>query len=101
MVPLDSEYFVGNFVEFLHLSISQQLTEIFQVLSLLKSTSNRKFLLLFFNLVAIVVSDWDMFPTIFLLFCLSCEHLLNWLLRYVLIGRLLDCDLTLQHVLDG
>ena len=67
VVPLDSEYFVGNLVEFLHLSISQQLTEIFQVLSLLKSTSNRKFLLLFFNLVAIVVSDWDMFPTIFLL----------------------------------
>ena len=101
VVPLDSEDFVGNLVEFLHLSISQQLTEIFQVLSLLKGTSNRKFLLLFFNLVAIVISYRDMFPIIFLLFGLSCEHLFNGLLWDVLISRVFDCGLTLQHILDG
>ena len=101
MVPLDSEYFVGNLVEFLHLSISQQLTEIFQVLSLLKSTSNRKFLLLFFNLVAIVVSDWDMFPTIFLLLGLICKGFSDLLLWDIFICRLTYCALTLYHVLDG
>ena len=77
MVSLDSEYFVGNLVEFLHLSISQQLTEILQVLCLLKGTGDSKFLLLSFDLVAVVVPDGDMFPTQFLLFGLSCERLLN------------------------
>jgi hypothetical protein len=101
VVPLDSEDFVGNLVEFLHLSISQQLTEIFQVLSLLKGTSNRKFLLLFFNLVAIVISDWDMFPTIFLLLGLKCKGFSDLLLWDIFISRLFDCYLTLQHFLDG
>ena len=101
VVPLDSEDFVGNLVKFLHLSISQQLTEIFQVLSLLKGTSNRKFLLLFFKLVAIVISDWDIFPTIFLLLGLRCNGYSDLLLWDVFICRLTYCALTLQHILDS
>jgi hypothetical protein len=77
------------------------LTEILQVLCLLKGTGDSKFFLLFFDLVAVVVPNGDMFPTQFLLFDLGCEYLLYRLFRDVLVGRLFDCGLTLQHVLDG
>jgi hypothetical protein len=40
VVPLNSEDLVGYLVELFHFSLSQQLAEIFQVLCLLKGTSN-------------------------------------------------------------
>ena len=73
MVPLDSEYLVGNLVELLHLAFSQQCAEFLYVLSLLKGTCNREFLLLFHCLVAIVVPDGDVLPTVPLLFLLEGE----------------------------
>ena len=67
MVPLNSEDLVGDLVVLFHFSISQQLAEVLQVLCILKGTGNRQFLLLFFDLVAIVVPNGDMSPTFLLL----------------------------------
>ena len=77
VVPLNYEDLVCNLVELFHFSVSQQLAEVLQVLCLLKGTCNCKLLLLFLNLVAVVVPNGDVFPTLFLLFGLSYEHLLN------------------------
>ncbi len=73
MVPLNSEYFVGYLVELLHLAFSQQCAEFLYVLSLLKGTCNREFLLFLHSLVAIVVSDGDALPTVLLLLLLEGE----------------------------
>jgi hypothetical protein len=67
VVPLNSEDLVGDLVELFHFSLPQQLAEILEVLCLLKGTGNRKFLLLFFDLVAIVVPNGDMSPIFLLL----------------------------------
>ena len=73
MVPLDSEYLVGNLVELLHLAFSQQCAEFLYVLSLLKGTCNREFLLFLHCLVAIVVPDGDVLSTVLLLLQLEGE----------------------------
>jgi hypothetical protein len=101
VVPLNSEDLVGDLVELFHFSISQQLAEVLQVLCLLKGTSNCKFLLLLLNLVAIIVPNGDMSPTVLLLLGLKCKGFSDLLLWDIFISRLFDCYLTLQHFLDG
>ncbi len=73
MVPLDSEYLVGNLVELLHFALSQQCTEFLYVLSLLKGTCNRELLLFLLCLVTVVVPDGDVFPTLNLLLLLESK----------------------------
>ena len=73
MVPLDSEYLVGNLVELLYLAFSQQSAEFLYVFSLLKGPYNREFLLFLHSLVAIVVPNGDVLPTVLLLLLLEGE----------------------------
>ena len=73
MISLDSEYLVSNLVEFLHLAFSQQCAEFLYILSLLKGTCNREFLLFLHSLVAIVVPDGDALPTVLLILLLEGE----------------------------
>ena len=51
-------------VELLHFAIPQQLAKILNILCLFKGTSNREFLLFLFGLVASVVPDRYVFPTV-------------------------------------
>ena len=101
MIPLDSKNPVGNLVEFLHLAFSQQCAEILDDLSFFEDPSNHEILLVFFDLIPVMVSDRYMSPTIFFLFGLELKRLCDCFLGDVLISRLFDCGLTLQHVLDG
>ena len=73
MVPLDSEYLVGNLVELLHFAFSQQSAELIYVFSLLEGTCNREFLFFLLCLVPIVIPDGDVLPTVFLLLLLEGE----------------------------
>ena len=73
VVPLYSEHLVGNLVELLHLALSQQCAEFLYILSLLKGTCNREFLLFLLCLVAVVVPDGDVLPTVLLLLLLEGE----------------------------
>jgi hypothetical protein len=75
VIPLNSEDLVGDLVELFHFSLPQQLAEILEVLCLLKGTGNGKFLLLFFDLVAVVVPNGDMSPIFLLLLGLECKGL--------------------------
>ena len=73
MVPLNSENLVSNLVKLLHFAFSQQCAEFLNVLSLLKGTRNRELFLLLLCLVAVVVPDGDVSPTVLLLFLLESE----------------------------
>jgi hypothetical protein len=73
VVPLNSEDLVSNLVELLHLAFSQQRAEFLNVLSLLKGTRNREFFLLLLCLIAVVVPDGDVSPTVLLLSLLASE----------------------------
>ena len=73
MVPLNSENLVSNLVELLHLAFSQQSAEFLYVFSLLEGTCNREFLLFLHSLVAIVVPNGDVLPTVLLLLLLEGE----------------------------
>jgi hypothetical protein len=73
VVPFNSENLVSNLVELLHLAFSQQSAEFFYVLSLLKGTCNCELLLFLLSLVAVVVPDGDVSPTVLLLFLLESE----------------------------
>ena len=77
MISLDSEYLVSNLVEFLHFTFSQQRAEFLYILSLLKVTCNREFLLLLHGLVSIVVPNGDVLPTVLLLLMLEGECFRN------------------------
>ena len=57
VIPFDSEYFVSNLVELLHLALSQQCAEFLDILNLLKGTCDRELLLFLLCLVAVVVPD--------------------------------------------
>ena len=75
MVPLNSENLVSNLVKLLHFVFSQQCAEFFYILSLLKGTRNRELFLLLMCLVAVVVPDGDVSPTVLLLFLLESKCL--------------------------
>ncbi len=90
MVPLYSEDLVSHMVELLHLAFTQQLAKFLNIFSLLERTSNREFLLFFFCVVAIVVSDRYVSPTLLQFLCLNCELIGYCLFRDVLVRRLSD-----------
>ncbi len=73
MVPLNSENLVSNLVKLLHFSFSQQCAEFLNVLSLLKGTRDRELILLLLCLIAVVVPDGDVSPTVLLLSLLASE----------------------------
>ena len=73
MVPLNSEYLVGNLVELLHLAFSQQCAEFLYILSLLKGTCNRELFLFLLCLVPVVVPNGDVLPTVLSLLLLEGE----------------------------
>jgi hypothetical protein len=94
VVSLNPKNFIGNLIKLFHLAFSQQYTEILDVLSFFEDSSNHKFLLVLFNLVPVVVSDWDMLPTLFLLLCLVFQGLSDCLFWDILISRLAYSVLT-------
>ena len=101
MISLDPENLVGNLIEFLHLAFSQECTEVFYVLGFFEYSSDHEFFLVFFDLVPVVISDWDMFPTLFLLLCLELQSLSYCFFWHILIRRLSYSTLTSHHVLDS
>jgi hypothetical protein len=70
VVSLDPKNLVGNLIELLHLALSQECTEVLDVLGFFEYSSDHEFLLVFFDLVPVVISYGYMFPTLLLLFCL-------------------------------
>jgi hypothetical protein len=77
VVSLDPKNFIGNLVEFLHLALSQECTEIFNILSFFEGPSYYEFFLVFFDLIPVVVPDWNVSPTALLLLLLGSECLRN------------------------
>jgi hypothetical protein len=90
MVPLDPQDLVRHLVELLHLAVPQQPAKVLDILSFLERTSNRELLLLFFCVVAIVVPDRYVSPTLLQFPCLDSELISYCLFRDVFIGRLSD-----------
>jgi hypothetical protein len=100
MISLDSMNFIGNLIELLHLSFSQQCAEILYVLSFLEYSSDHKFLLVFFDLIPVVISYRYMLPTFLLLLCLEFQSLSYCFFWDILICRLSYSTLISHHVLD-
>ena len=71
---------------------------VFNNFSFLGRTSNREFLLLFFCVVAIVISNRYVSPTLLQFLCLDSELISYCLFRNVFISRLSDRVIRLQHV---
>jgi len=63
------------------------MTEILKVLGFFEGPSDNEFFLVFLYLVPVVVLDWDMSPTFFLLLSLVFKGLSNCLFWDVLISR--------------
>jgi hypothetical protein len=70
------------------------MTEILEILGFFESPSDNEFLLVFLYLVPVVVLDWDMSPTFFLLFGYEFQRLSYCFLWDVLISRLTYGTLT-------
>jgi hypothetical protein len=98
MVPLYSQDLVCHLVELLHLAVTQQLAKVLDIFSFLERTSNREFLLFLFCVVAIVVPNRYVSPTLLQFLCLDSELISYCLFRDVFISRVSDRVIRLQHV---
>jgi hypothetical protein len=90
MVPLNSQDLVYHLVELLHLAVTQQLAKVLDIFSFLERTSNREFLLFLFCVVAIVVPNRYVSPTLLQFLCLDSELISYCLFRDIFISRLSD-----------
>ncbi len=78
----------------LDFAIPQQIAKILKMICLFKGTSNPEFLLVLFGLVAIVVPDRYVFPSVIQLSCIYCQLVSNRLIWNLLKGRLPDLILN-------
>ena len=111
VAPLDFEYLVGNLVELLHLTPSEQVSEVLYVLHLIKLLSNGKLLFLFMYLIAFPVPYrlhlrelfMSLFDALNLFLHFSLIEVLVCGLPYsrIVLCHVLRCALSIDHVSEG